>query len=187
MRHITAVFLITLASSAISQEGVESEALASASVIGQPQMTVEGEIRTVDSAGQPRLWGKGRQGVIRYGTTGVESGLCLNDSETIEAGLSNAVTSWGSAESACPAGTWVCSLEDLKDNIVCDTDRHDSDSDAISCDGSPVDFDKDNHKGWIDSPAYIQRPAMVYWELGTWGSTLSCINYPVWCCSEYQP
>ena len=107
--------------------------------VGRAAVTVVGETRAVDNVNRPRLWGKGRAGVVRYGTNGVEGGLCISGS--VEFGLSNVTVDWGSAADACPAGTWVCSMHDMVSGIFldCDTDRPDTDNDAQTCDGTEVD------------------------------------------------
>lgn len=156
-------------------------------------MTVEGEIRTVDDANQPRLWGKGRSGVFRYGTTGIETGLCTNSTGEIEFGLSNVMVPWWAAPHACPAGTWVCTLSERGSSIEeCDTDRPDTaDYDFLNCDGSGGNSDPNNHLGWIASPlpsAPNQTCASKY-EIGSATATSigCCRSFPVWCCSEVQP
>lgn len=94
---------------AMPQPGLKS------SVVQTAAMKVSGEVRTVDEAGDPRLWGKGRPGTDVYGS-GRGSTCFPNDG--VKFGLSLTAETWGSAAQACPAGTWVCTADDV---LACDT------------------------------------------------------------------
>ena len=149
-------------------------------------VTITGEVRTVDDEERPRLWGKGRYGVVRYGTTGLESGLCTSSDGTVEFGLSNVVATWDSVDHACPAGTWVCTSNDVgSDSFTCDTDRPDTTSDGFNCDGTDINYQPESHAGWTSD---LSSPGGLYklWNEGTtWAeTTLACRMHPVWCCSE---
>lgn len=152
-------------------------------------MTIEGEVRTVDSAGHTRLWGKGRgNAAVRYGETGIETGLCTSVDGTVKYGLSRGEVNWGSAADACPAGTWVCNVSDFGVlGFTCDTARPDSGSDAYSCDGTAIDRPEDDHFGWIADTGTLPE-TMLYIlcaEQNSWANVYqSCEYYPVWCCSE---
>jgi hypothetical protein len=152
-------------------------------------MSVVGEIRSVDENQQPRLWGKGRRGVVRYGTGEIESVLCLNVNGNVEFGLSNVLTHWDSADHGCPSGTWVCSSNELSGTPwPCNTDRIDSLVDGIECNGAELNFPEYLNAGWI-SDVLAPYSYQIVFEDGT--STYSnenpCRSFPVWCCSEYQP
>ena len=75
-------------------------------VIGEARVTIQGEVRTVDSeiSPNPRLWGKGRDNAVQHGTNAVETSLCMNLATNVELGLSRNLSTWGS-DSACPTGT----------------------------------------------------------------------------------
>ena len=152
-------------------------------------LTVVGEIRTINENGQPRLWGGGRHKAVRYGTTGVESGLCRNDSATVEFGLSTIAVHWQGVAEACPAGTWVCTVEDFEDEFfICDTALPELAYHATSCDGMEIDDLPDNHFGWSESGWNEQFPMWRFSESGGWAATgTPCEMYPVWCCSVVQP
>lgn len=66
---------------------------------------VVGEVRTTNAAGSGRVWGEGRPSAVRYGTSGVESGLCANGA--ISFGLSYGIAEWSGAQASCPVGTWL--------------------------------------------------------------------------------
>jgi len=157
---------------------------------GQPGITVVGEVRTVDEIANPRLWGKGRPNTKRYGTAGVESGLCIAGS--IDYGLSFNVVDWGSAADACPAGTWVCSIDDLKSGgmpySACNTARPDTIVDEMTCDGTGLNAVGSSHRGWLaDTHATETYTGYTYSEaldISNVFSSLSCESRPVWCCSE---
>lgn len=157
-------------------------------VIGQPRMTVQGEIRTVDQTEQPVLWGEGRHGVARYGKTGVESGLCQNGN--VEFGLSSIAVDWGDVTASCPAGTWVCTLAE-RGNVACNTTRTDAPGfpDSFLCDGTPVDLPADNHNGWVNHTGGGNTfQAVTQDEEGLAAAFDPPCDYnPVWCCSEVQP
>jgi hypothetical protein len=73
-------------------------------------------------AGSLRVWGEGRPGTLRYGTTGESIGLCDNPMLGVRFGLSKARVWWEGAAAACPGGTWVCTQSERGPNS-CNTDR----------------------------------------------------------------
>jgi hypothetical protein len=151
-----------------------------------PTITAVGEIQTVDEDLAPRVWGEGRSGAKRYGQTGEESGLCIQ--EEIEFGLSFAAVSWGAAASACPAGTWVCRWKDYGGTIDCQTARPDGTVDALNCDGSVINFDAEAHEGWVDLSSTTYRSHVKIEDDFSIGSIRdNCKSLPVWCCSEVLP
>lgn len=128
-----------------------------------------------------RLWGQGRPGTFRYGTTGQESGLCVNGD--IKFGLSNARVYWEGAAAACPAGTWVCTSAE-RGTALCDTARPDTSCDFITYNGLCGDRNANDHAGHVAD----MRPGSVEgWYVGEQGvqGTGGSGNYsfPVWCCS----
>lgn len=173
-----------------SSENLEDISATRNSVIGRPQMTVEGEIRTVNETSKPQLWGKGRYGVVRYGVAGTELGLCLNTSQTVAFGLSNVVTQWDSVANGCPAGTWVCSSSDFEDPYFdCDTNRPSTGFPALNCDGTEYNLSPTSHYGWVaDLNLAGDHPYWAFSESpGSLSTQTACRMLPVWCCSEYLP
>jgi hypothetical protein len=129
-----------------------------------------------------RLWGRGREGAIVYAEAGSEPPtLCTNGG--VSFGLSKMTVDWGSAADACPAGSWVCTLSD-RGSAVCDTARPDLEEQR-SCAGVSSDLAANAHRGWVDDVYLSESPEGRYVnEQGATGGVLSCINFPVWCCSE---
>ncbi len=163
--------------------------IASVVTAAQPGLTVEGEVRTVDAATNPRLWGKGRPNTKRYGTTGEESGLCAAGS--IDYGLSFNTVDWGSAADACPAGTWVCSRADLESGgslSVCDTARPGNSATQMTCDGVALTASNLNHWGWLaDSHLSSALSGSAFVESNLVAEFLNCHSLAVWCCSQTAP
>jgi hypothetical protein len=153
-------------------------------VAAPAQVTVAGEVRTVDPNGEARLWGRGRPGTGVYPkaiTPGTH--YCVNPDTGVKFGLSTAWVDWGAAAEACPSGTWVCRLQDL---VACNTARPDTDADEQKCDGSYENWAADNHYGWVaDVSASPSTPGWSH-AFSESGSTLTtgagCRGYPVWCC-----
>jgi hypothetical protein len=142
-------------------------------------LTVEGEIRTIDSDGDPRLWGRGRPYTNVY-TTEESTGEDCQSGDVVF-GLSHHIVDWGSAADACPAGTWVCDLWEIP--WGCDTDRPDSNQDYMSCSGASVDVLPDRHVGWVARPHQESLHwGNVVFEYAAYGSWKSCNSLPVWCC-----
>jgi hypothetical protein len=140
-------------------------------------LTVEGEVRTIDSTGAPRLWGHGRPGTTVYPQV-VSHEYCQEGS--IQFGLSHSMVEWGAAAEACPAGTWVCAFDEIGE---CNTERPDSTIDAINCDGSGSDFSADSHLGWVADASDIPFAGLARVEsAGDSISGVVCLTLPVWCC-----
>lgn len=143
-------------------------------------MQVVGEIRSVDSLGQPRLWGRGRPGTVVYGKEG--GGVCLKGATFY--GLSHVAVDWGSAADACPAGTWVCREGEID---PCDTTRPDVGSaDLLFCDGAGLAVPPGGHDGWLaDLDGSVNtlngRALNESSETGA-QSNQTCQTKPVWCC-----
>ena len=140
-------------------------------------MMVEGEVRTTDSSGNPRLWGRGRESVGVHET--VAGFPCVNGD--LRFGLSTVDVSWGSAAHACPAGSWVCKINDL---LACNTTRPDDSNDGLNCLGSHLDFPETGHWGWVQNANFNQGRAFS--EDAINGGRDSCHVLPVWCCWEAE-
>lgn len=144
----------------------------------------KGEIRTIDSTSNSRLWGQGRPNAVRYGTTGIEAGLCTNGS--IKFGLSKGIVDWAGVSAQCPAGTWVCT-ELERGTAACDTARPDTTTDAVDCSASPGDqnLPANNHVGFVadteSTNLYYVRNVS---ESGSGSGGRPCEQKPVWCCSN---
>jgi len=147
------------------------------------KIIVKGEQTTVDSSGNNRLWGQGRPNAVRYGTTGIEAGLCSNGS--FRFGLSRGYTSWAGAASQCGKNTWVCT-ETERGAAVCDTTRPDSAVDAVFCNNTANDRPSNNHEGYIaDVDSSSTRYIKGVNEQGVLvAGAEDCELRPVWCCSE---
>jgi hypothetical protein len=147
------------------------------------KLTVAGEVRTLGPGGEPRLWGRGRKGVgvyPRHITPGIH--FCTNGAGT-KFGLSTASVDWGSAADACPAGTWVCTEDEV---TPCNTRRPDSIDDGILCDGSPVSYAESAHYGWVEdhTPGDLSYQGVGLSEAGDRSLLRPCWTLPVWCCWE---
>ena len=145
-------------------------------------LSVEGEVRTVDPAGEPRLWGRGRKDVDVYGF-GPFDNPC-NDGGNLKLGLSTASVDWGSAADACPEGTWVCTSSEAAAG-ACNTGRPDDPTtDGLLCDGSSISWPSNVHNGWVEDQ--LTGPLPIYGgtvsETQLTGSAPSCSTFPVWCC-----
>ncbi len=159
----------------------DDEAVPEAATYGEATLTVEGEVRTVQPSGAPRLWGRGRPGAVRHGKLGsLGEELCANG--PFRFGLSEIMVDWGSAADACPAGTWVCA-EWERGSLPCNTLRNDGSRDGNDCSGGDLDWTQDGHKGWLANVegTTIGRIAV---EAGGLNSLRTCYHLPVWCCSE---
>ncbi len=148
----------------------------------EAKLEVVGEVRSVDSAGDNRLWGEGRPGTQRYGTSGVEAGLCSNGS--VNFGLSYTTAAWYGAQAACPQGTWVCTAAE-RGTGSCNTSRPDAGDDAINCMGNFVDYTSNQHRGWVADIGGYKNSGYNVYETGTTNDgLLPCNSLPVWCCSN---
>lgn len=127
------------------------------------------------------MWGKARPGATRYGTTGVESGLCTNGG--ISYGLSYAISSWPAAAEACPSNTWVCT-EAERGTGTCDTSRPDSAEDATSWNGVLHNFTASLHRGFVSDVGSTPITGKTLVEDGSSASWNTANHLPVWCCSE---
>lgn len=161
----------------------------SAATVGKPsaRLTVAGEVRSIDSEGNPRLWGRGRPGTVVYGPGGIGGDSCTavvgggGVGVVLHYGLSNVVVQWASAAEACPAGTWVCTGSHL---TGCNTNRPDDSSDRLACDGSSLDSLENNHPGWLAGTfeAGMGTHGRTFSESGGQGHSNGCFHQPVWCC-----
>lgn len=149
------------------------------------KVEVRGEVRTVNNSGASRVWGQGRPGTSRYGTTGVEAGLCSNGG--IRFGLSKTAVYWGGAEAACPSGTWVCTRAE-RGTGACDTARPDTTCDHKNAAGVCGDQPASQHWGHIadvqnNSAAFMEGEHIN--ESGSeGGGSAGPYAMPVWCCSN---
>jgi hypothetical protein len=153
----------------------------SASTAGNPsaKLRVAGEVRTVDSGGAARLWGRGRPNAFVYARP-ITGAYCVNFAAGgVQFGLSGIDVEWGSAADACPAGTWVCRRSDV---AACDTARPDTGTDGRTCRGDPVDYDANLHFGWLADQWPNANGAMGFFEDGTQSLRAPCDSFPVWCC-----
>ena len=126
------------------------------------------------------LWGEGRPGVVRHGTSGLGT-LCSTGD--VRFGLSNPKMALGSAAAACPAGTWVCSFAE-RGTALCDTVRPDATCDWRECSGSCIDAAPGQHLGWVaDAPLGGSHEGTIVNETGDWIGAAGCLEAPVWCCS----
>ncbi len=151
---------------------------------GVSALTVEGQVLTLDSAGYPRLWGRGRPSVKVYLEEG-QSKLCSKPFTDYSFGLSNVLVDWGSAADGCPADFWVCTLYEVQGNY-CDTQRPESVADGRSCSGAALLWDSDAHQGWTASASSAQSLGVAMKELAVGAGVIeeTCNNLPVWCCTE---
>jgi hypothetical protein len=151
----------------------------SAATAGNPsaKLRVVGEVRTVDSGGAARLWGRGRPNATVHPRPTGE--YCNPGAGGVEFGLSSAMVAWGSAADACPAGTWVCRASDLE---ACDTARPDTSSDEYNCAGTAINSPADEHRGWVAEKALHSADGGAVSEKGLVGLALTCWTLPVWCC-----
>lgn len=143
-------------------------------------MKVEGEVRTVDDAGEPRLWGKGRPNTSVY-VTG--SGFPCFGNDGVKFGLSRVAETWGSAAQICPAGTWVCKAGDV---VTCNTSRPDSTTaDGLDCAGNTFNLPANGHIGWLAGAGSGGFGGATFDEQGNQSqSVLGCNFLPAWCCWE---
>lgn len=98
---------------------------------GDASVRIVGETRSVDPAGEPRLWGKGRAQTLVYGPDN-GTGLFCSLAGT-RFGLSRHAVPWAAAEAACPESSWVCRHEEIEAALPCNTARPDSTQDSLDC------------------------------------------------------
>jgi hypothetical protein len=141
----------------------------------------------LERAMRGRVWGQGRPQTARYGTGGVETGLCVN--ALVLSGLSLHTANWEGAAAACPRGTWVCTMAEVG---ICNTARPDSPTcDQRDCLNNCINRAANDHDGWVADGASdgswdlatTSANAQFRTELGSIGITLPCGELPVWCCS----
>jgi hypothetical protein len=151
---------------------------------GPASLRVAGEVRSVDAAGEPRLWGKGRPGAKMYGPDDFTGQFCSHGS--IQFGLSAGVAGWDSADSVCPEGTWVCRLSEIQGAPPCNTARPDDGGDYYLCEGGPPeDLGEGLHIGWLadyyppnnEVGAALAENDIVY-------AYVPCLSFPAWCCRD---
>lgn len=137
---------------------------------------------TAPGTGPLRLWGQGRPGIVRYGTGGVETGLCVNGG--VRFGLSNARVQWEGAEAACPAGTWVCTQAE-RGSAACDTARPDTTCDYRDVTGACIDTTASTQWGHVADNGFQNGVEGKHVnENGTPGGGGAGNYYmPSWCCS----
>lgn len=146
--------------------------------VSPAELTVQGEVRTVDGSGDPRVWGRGRSGVTVYPQV-ITGNFCSNGLSN-KFGLTSLAVDWGSAADVCPVGTWVCRFDDL---TACNTTRPDTSFDSLQCDGGLVDHPEDQHLGWTEQAAQSLIAGLAFHETGGGGiQVASCSSLPVWCC-----
>lgn len=124
-------------------------------------------------------------GASRYGLTGIDEFLCVNNAAKVKYGLSRRLARWDNAETACPAGSWVC-LASERGAVQCDTARPDSFLDALKCDGTSLDFPATAHLGWVRNQGSTFWAGMALSEVAESPSEniATCASLPVWCCSK---
>jgi len=137
------------------------------------------------NVGPTRVWGQGRPGVVRYGTSGTESGLCANAAAGVQFGLSNARVYWEGSAAACPSGTWVCTLAE-RGTGACDTSRPDTTCDYLDRNGNCGDLPANGALGHVaDNGNVGGTEGRFVYENGIASGPGGLGNYsaPVWCCS----
>ena len=121
---------------------------------------------------------------VRHGAGGIESFLCVNNSQNVEFGLSHLLVDWLDAELACPVGTWVCSSLE-RGSAACNTSRPDGTCDHIDQAGNCFNAALDLHLGWTGTTNGSTLNAVAVDEMGTAGSARFDSRLPVWCCSPF--
>ena len=142
------------------------------------RLEARGEVRTTDGAGNPRLWGHGRPGtgLMTHDTVSETCGNILNGYA-----LSTQLVTWEGAAQACPAGTWVCSLDDLPLSGSCNVPQN-LYFDKMDCDGSAPGANVNFLFGWVaDSYSATSGSLVLSSNMGRSG-IVSCNFYRVWCC-----
>ncbi len=148
------------------------------------RLETPGEIRTTDAAGQNRLWGAGRPGtgLIQHDTP---DGYCTAPGGTKFA-LSIHLATWQEAAQVCPAGTWVCSINDgAKSGMSCDIISLNTHGQR-DCDGTqdPYYGTKTALSGWMaDTSSNFDRFGVSSWsDLNVTAFADTCIGLHTWCC-----
>lgn len=128
-----------------------------------------------------RLWGEGRPNVTAN-PLGAE----------IAVGRSHDLAPWGSAASACPSDSWVCSKSEIDQLRIYNESGSVT---SIDCDGTinannrngwVSDSDtQDRSQGWAAYPFYydIGIPQLTKWVIYT-TMAKKCEYLPVYCCSN---
>lgn len=151
------------------------------------KLEVPGEVRTVDESGNNRLWGKGRPGTKLLTHTD-PNGYCTTDSG-IKHALSYNLGAWGSADNVCPAGTWVCSSNELPTTGSCPIEEIIA-RPSVNCDGTSsgstvmtvaVGWVADVHPNLGNEDLGLGKNSANW--LGSTGSRM-CVAYRSWCCWE---
>jgi len=121
-----------------------------------------------------KLWGQGRPGVSLL-THATPSGYC--SANGINFALSFNISTWNSAASVCPSGTWVC----LQDEIGSACPLPEGSYPTFLCDGSV--FDSPIVLGWnAEADPVDQTHGITTYHLNTPHTANVCNNLHVWCC-----
>ena len=120
----------------------------------------------------------------RHGAgVGADRFLCVNSVQSVRFGLSSQVAQRADADRLCPAGTWVCTQQEVG-TVGCDTTRPDSACDRRTCAGACVDDPAVNHRGWTDGTLDPFGTGVTVNEAGVGAATAVCEIHPAWCCSR---
>jgi len=146
------------------------------------KLVLPGELRTVDGAGNSRLWGKAMPGSLLTHTD--PNGYCTT-SAGVKYALSARLESWGNTDKVCPQGTWVCTHDDLPTEGSCGIQQL-STFLSVSCDGETTPSsrtDYSNMIGWeyfiADEINGVARSSADF-SMNFVGQT--CIALRAWCC-----
>lgn len=148
------------------------------------KLELSGELRTVDGAGNNRLWGKAMPGSLLTHTD--PNGYCTT-SAGVKYALSARLETWGNTDKVCPQGTWVCTHDDLPAAGSCNIQLS-STFISVSCDGTtspPSRADFNYMIGW----EYARSDEIdgVARHSGNFSQNFvgkTCISSRAWCCWE---
>lgn len=121
-----------------------------------------------------KLWGQGRPGVSLL-THATPSGYC--SANGINFALSFNISTWNSAASVCPSGTWVCKQGEVETGCPLSAGSYPS----YLCDGTMIDSNP--VLGWnVESDPTNQGNGMTTYSSHAFPPVSVCNNLHVWCC-----
>ncbi len=155
------------------------------------KLQLPGELRTVDGAGNNRLWGKGRpqNGLLNHTDP---DGYCTT-SAGIKHALSSRIDTWGNADDLCPQGTWVCSNDDLPTSGSCEIVPINTFSYATCGGAAAPSATQTMLNGWVSDSSlasFSEEEGIATAPLrrsNGWGSLsigVTCSMFRAWCCWE---
>jgi len=158
-----------------AQFGVALAVCLSISLAAAQDKVVVIPLNTKAATATDKLWGQGRPGV-KLLTHDTPSGYC--SANGINFALSFSISTWNSAASVCPSGTWVCQQGEVETGCPLPAGSYPS----YTCNGTMINSFP--VLGWnAEASPLDQDYGMTAYHVGNSPhSAIVCNNLHVWCC-----